>query len=51
MQMLAGGAVLLIMGTVAGEWSTLDLAAVSVNSWLGLIYLIIFGAIVGIYSI
>ncbi len=46
MQMLAGGAVLLIIGTLAGEWSGLDLAAISTNSWLGLGYLIIFGAIV-----
>lgn len=46
MQMLAGGVVLLIIGTLAGEWSTVDLAAISVNSWLGLSYLIVFGAIV-----
>ena len=47
MQMLAGGAVLLIIGTLAGEWATIDVAAISFNSWLGLIYLIVFGAIVG----
>jgi len=46
MQMLTGGAVLLIIGTLAGEWSALDLAGVSLNSWLALGYLIIFGAIV-----
>jgi drug/metabolite transporter (DMT)-like permease len=46
MQMLAGGAVLLVIGTLAGEWSTVDLAAVSLNSWLALAYLIVFGAFV-----
>ncbi len=46
MQMLAGGFVLLLMGTVTGEWSTFDPAAVSANSWLALAYLIVFGAVV-----
>jgi drug/metabolite transporter (DMT)-like permease len=46
LQMLSGGGVLIIVGTLAGEWSTVDLAAVSLNSWLALAYLITFGAIV-----
>jgi len=46
MQMLTGGAVLLVIGTLTGEWSTLDVAAVSLNSGLAFGYLIIFGAIV-----
>jgi drug/metabolite transporter (DMT)-like permease len=46
MQMLAGGAVLLIIGTVTGEWSTLDVAKVSSVSWIALAYLVVFGAIV-----
>jgi len=46
MQMLSGGAVLLIIGTAMGEWSGFDAAAVSTNSWLALAYLIVFGAIV-----
>lgn len=46
MQMLAGGFILLVVGTVMGEWSTFDPAAVSLNSWLALVYLIVFGAIV-----
>lgn len=46
MQMLAGGAVLLVTGTVAGEWSSLDPASFSMTSVLALGYLIIFGAIV-----
>ena len=47
MQMLTGGTVMLIIGTLTGEWSGLDIAAISLNSWLGLLYLIFFGAIVG----
>lgn len=47
MQMLAGGFVLMIVGSVKGEWTNFNLADVSTNSWLGLTYLIIFGSIVG----
>ena len=47
MEMLAGGALLLVFGTIAGEWARLDLAAVSRESWLGLTYLIGFGSMVG----
>jgi drug/metabolite transporter (DMT)-like permease len=39
--------VLLLAGTVTGEWSRLDLANVSLASILALIYLIVFGAIIG----
>ena len=46
MQMLTGGAVLLVIGTLTGEWSALDVAAVSLNSGLAFVYLIIFGALV-----
>ena len=46
MQMLAGGAILILMGTLSGEWAMLDLQAISFNSWLALGYLIVFGAIV-----
>ena len=46
MQMLAGGAVMLVIGTVTGEWSKFDPAAVSARSWLALGHLIVFGAIV-----
>ncbi len=47
MEMLAGGGMLLLLGTLTGEWQQLDLQAISTQSWLGLIYLIIFGALVG----
>ncbi len=46
MQMLAGGAVLLAVGTLAGEWTNFDVAKVTLNSWLGLAYLIVFGSII-----
>ncbi len=47
MQMLAGGFVLTLVGTFAGEWTKFNVADVSRNSWLGFAYLIIFGSIVG----
>jgi drug/metabolite transporter (DMT)-like permease len=46
MQLLCGGAVLLIMGAGAGEFSSLRLAQVSERSWLALAYLIVVGSIV-----
>ena len=46
MQMLAGGSVLFIVGTLAGEWTNFNVAAVSMNSWLGLAYLTVFGSII-----
>ena len=45
MQMLAGGLVLSVMG--AGQWSHVDLGAVSSASLGGLAYLIVVGSIVG----
>lgn len=46
MQMLAGGTVLLLIGTFAGEWGQVNVSAMSFNSIFALIYLIVFGAIV-----
>jgi drug/metabolite transporter (DMT)-like permease len=46
MQMLLGGIVLLLMGTIAGEWSTLNFGTISARSWIALAYLIFIGAIV-----
>jgi drug/metabolite transporter (DMT)-like permease len=45
MQMLCGGAALLVAGLAAGEASQVDLGAVSARSALGLTYLILFGSI------
>jgi drug/metabolite transporter (DMT)-like permease len=47
MQMLSGGLVLSLVGTLTGEWSNFNVADVSTNSWLAFVYLIIFGSIVG----
>jgi drug/metabolite transporter (DMT)-like permease len=47
MEMLAGGALLLAAGTLAGEWGRVELAAVSARSALALLYLILFGSLVG----
>jgi len=46
MQLLAGGAALLLIATAAGEFSSLRLGEVSARSWLALAYLIVFGSIV-----
>lgn len=50
MEMLAGGAGLVVMGTVTGEWSRVNLGGISTASLLGLGYLIVFGAWVGFAS-
>lgn len=46
MQMLTGGVALGIVGTVGGEWSRVDLAAVTSKSWWAFAYLTTFGSIV-----
>jgi drug/metabolite transporter (DMT)-like permease len=45
-QMLAGGALLVAAGSALGQWSRLDLAAVSTKSVLAIAYLVVFGALV-----
>ncbi|MCK4895099.1 MAG: EamA family transporter, partial [Calditrichia bacterium] len=44
-QMLAGGLVLLILGSILGEWSQLSLQDISLLSFISLAYLIFFGSI------
>ncbi len=46
MEMLCGGALLLLVGTVTGEWGRLDVAKISLPSVAALAYLIVFGALV-----
>ena len=46
MQMLAGGSMLLLAGTLMGEWTGFRIAAVSRTSWLGLAYLLVFGSLI-----
>jgi len=47
MQMLAGAALLAIVGAASGELGQLDLGAASSSSWLALVYLITLGSLVG----
>jgi drug/metabolite transporter (DMT)-like permease len=47
MEMLVGGALLLIAGSIAGEWGQLRLDQVSLRSLLSYGYLILFGSLVG----
>jgi len=46
MEMLAGGALLLVVGTASGEWGAFHPEAISIRSLLALGYLIVFGSLV-----
>lgn len=46
MQMISGGSMLLLAGTLRGEWTNFQISAVSLHSWLGLSYLLIFGSLI-----
>jgi len=50
MEMLAGSLGLLIVSALQGEFTHFNIAAVSTNSLLGLLYLICFGSLVGFTS-
>ncbi len=45
MQMLAGGAVLLMLSALTGEWSRLDLAAVPQRAYVAWGYVMVFGSV------
>ena len=47
MEMIAGGVGLFILSVVAGEWNSFNPSLVSSRSWLSLVYLILFGALLG----
>ena len=47
MQMLAGGLVLMLVSFPKGEWNGFSISEVSTVSWIGLVYLIIFGSLIG----
>jgi drug/metabolite transporter (DMT)-like permease len=47
LQMICGGALLLVGSVLVGELATFDVAAVTSRSWLGLIYLTTVGSLVG----
>ncbi len=44
MEMLAGGAALILLASAVGEWGRLDITAVSQRSAIALVYLIVFGS-------
>lgn len=47
MQMLCGGSLLLLIGAAAGEWPSIHLHAVTTKSALSVVYLMVFGSIIG----
>jgi drug/metabolite transporter (DMT)-like permease len=47
MEMLTGSAGLFLAGTLSGEWHQLALSQVTTRSWLGLLYLVVFGSMAG----
>ncbi|MGH7481703.1 MAG: drug/metabolite exporter YedA [Longimicrobiales bacterium] len=47
MQMLCGGALLILAGIVTGEPGAVDVAGISAKSALALLYLIVFGSLIG----
>jgi drug/metabolite transporter (DMT)-like permease len=50
MEMLGGGALLMIVGALSGEFPQLDVHAISRASAIGLLYLITFGSLLGFTS-
>jgi len=50
MEMLGGGALLLIVGVLSGELAQFDIQNVSKTSTVGLVYLITFGSLIGFTS-
>jgi drug/metabolite transporter (DMT)-like permease len=46
MEMLGGGAGLLLVGSFTGEWSRLDLNSITASSLIGLGYLMLFGSLI-----
>jgi hypothetical protein len=47
MEMIGGGILLTLVGSVRGEWAAVDLSAVSFESSVAFVYLIIFGSLIG----
>jgi drug/metabolite transporter (DMT)-like permease len=46
LQMLAGGAMLVLLGSLTGEWHELRFGQITMASWLGFGYLVVFGSLV-----
>jgi len=49
-EMLAGGFALLVVSVLSEQWSIFSLTQVSADSWLALVYLIVFGSMIGFAS-
>lgn len=47
-QMLAGGLFQLAISVLSGEWRTFEFGAVSLQSWLAVLYLVVFGSIIAL---
>jgi drug/metabolite transporter (DMT)-like permease len=47
LQMIGGSAALLLVGSVRGEIADLHIAHISTSSWIGWVYLVTFGSLVG----
>jgi drug/metabolite transporter (DMT)-like permease len=45
LQLLFGGAFLILASFLLGEWSAFTFSQVTIRSWLGLVYLVVFGSI------
>jgi drug/metabolite transporter (DMT)-like permease len=47
LEMIAGGVLLVILGSLTGEWSRLDVSHASAASIAGFFYLVVFGSLIG----
>jgi drug/metabolite transporter (DMT)-like permease len=50
LSLLAGAVQLLLVGTILGEWRGFSFANISLRSWLGLAFLVVFGSIIAFTS-
>jgi len=48
LQMLAGGAFQILMSFIDNEWPAFHITAVSLQSWLALLYLVVFGSLIAL---
>jgi drug/metabolite transporter (DMT)-like permease len=46
-QMAVGGAAMVLLGSIGGEWGRLDLDSVGASSWIAFAYLVVVGSLAG----
>jgi drug/metabolite transporter (DMT)-like permease len=46
-EMAVGGAAMVVLGSMGGEWSRLDLGGVGSASWIAFVYLVVVGSLAG----